>query len=352
MLPAFLDAGGPGRQASGWVSKGAGVRYTVVCSVRNEGPFLVEWVSWYRMIGFTDIVVVTNDCTDRSPNLLDALAAAGWVTHLRRDVPDRQDICAVKLEAAHATPQVRGADWLLVCDVDEFLVIHRGAGRINDLIGPSPDFLGMSVNWRVFGTSGRDAWEDGLTHRQFTRCAATEDRVSVWIKSIFAHPEWFRRLGEHGPKRLLPRHAAGWGGPGMQWVNSEGKGIPTWTPDGDYMRRIPGRLTSHSVAQINHYMIRSEESFRLKKGQLSTVAGKDRYTDGFFEKFNCNGVEDQSALRFSQEFDKVYAEAMALPGVARLHHLCCADYVVRLAAKAGRDLGDDPRHAAHLTAAG
>ncbi|RGP38382.1 glycosyltransferase family 2 protein [Pseudotabrizicola alkalilacus] len=326
------------------------MRFAVVCSVRNEGPFLVEWVAWYRHLGFTDIVVVTNDCTDHSPELLDAMAPAG-VTHLRHDVPDGTNICARKLEAAKALPQVSGADWVLVCDVDEFLVIHRGAGRVTDLIPDDAGFLGMAINWRVFGTGGRIAWEDGLVHRQFLRTSESRDFPSTWIKTIHAQPGWFRRLGEHGPKRLLPRHAGRWGQDGMAWVNADGDALPEWTPDGDYMRRVPMARVSHATAQMNHYMIRSEESFGLKKGTLSSVAGKDRYTDSFFDRYNRNEVFDDSALRHAAAFDAAHAALMALPDVARLHHLCCADYVARLAAKAGRLAGDDPRHAHHLALA-
>ncbi|MDO8884655.1 glycosyltransferase family 2 protein [Pseudotabrizicola sp.] len=326
------------------------MRFTVVSSVRNEGPFLVEWVAWYRRLGFTDIVVVTNDCTDHSPALLDALAPMG-VTHLRHDVPDRTNICARKLEAAKALPQVSEADWVLVCDVDEFLVIHRGTGRIDDLIPPNADFLGMAINWRVFGTSGRVAWQDGLTHRQFLSTSESQDFPSTWVKTIHAHPGWFRRLAEHGPKRLLPRRASRWGQPGMRWVNADGEDLPEWQPGGDYLRRVPMNRVSHATAQMNHYMIRSEESFRLKKGTLSSVAGKDRYTDGFFDRYNRNEVPDDSALLHARAFDDVHAAMMALPGVTRLHHLCCADYVAQLAAKAGLRAEDDPRHAHHLALA-
>jgi hypothetical protein len=45
--------------------------------MRNEGPFIVEWVAWYRRLGFSDIVVVTNNCTDRSADLLDGPRLAG-----------------------------------------------------------------------------------------------------------------------------------------------------------------------------------------------------------------------------------------------------------------------------------
>ncbi len=327
------------------------MRFAIVCSVRNEGPFLVEWVAWYRRLGFTDIVVVTNDCTDHSPALLDALQAAGWITHLRHDVPDGASICARKLEAAKALPQVADADWVLVCDVDEFLVIHRGQGLITDLIRADANFLGMAINWRVFGTAGQKTWSDGLTHRQFTRASQTLDFPSTWVKTIHARPGWFRKLGEHGPKRLLPRHVGKWGTGIMRWVNADGQEIPEWQPDGDYLRRVPMDRVSHATAQMNHYMVRSEESFSLKRGTMSSVAGKDRYTDGYFDRYNRNEVADSSALTHGAAFDMVHAAAMALPDVARLHHLCCADYVARLSAKAGLRAADDPRHAHHLARA-
>lgn len=331
------------------------LRATVVSSMRNEGPFIVEWVAWQRLIGFTDIVVVTNDCTDRSADLLDALAQAGWVQHLRCDVPQGRPITATKLRAAHALPVVRRADWVMVCDVDEFLVIHAGSGRLTDLLPAAADapFLGMSINWQVFGTSGRQTWTDGPVHRQFLQAGGEGAEISRWVKSVFRQPKWFGSLGEHGPKRLnLGRAGVPWGAPGMGWVNAAGRPVPTWTPDGDYLRRMPRWLTTHQTAQVNHYMLRSVESFGLKAGTRSPVGGRDRYTDAYFEGADRNEVFDDAALRHTGAFDALFVQAMALPGVARLHHLCCADYVERLCAKAGRDVADDPRHAQHLSRAG
>ncbi len=323
--------------------------------MKDEGPFIVEWVAWQRMIGFTDIVVVTNDCSDRSPDLLDALQAAGWVRHLRCDVPDGRAITATKLRAAHALPEVRRADWVMVCDVDEFLMIHKGKGHLVDLLPPpaSAPFLGMSVNWQVFGTSGRKSWEDGLVHRQFHQAGGKDADISRWVKSVFRCPKWFGALGEHGPKRLhLDRTGADWGAPGLIWVNAEGMPVPTWTPDGDYLRRLPHELTTHAAAQVNHYMLRSIESFGLKAGTKSPVGGKDRYTPQYFQRADRSEVTDVSALRHAAAFDVLHAKAMAFPGVQRLHHLCCVDYVARLCAKTGRQVTDDPRHATHLAAAG
>ncbi len=314
----------------------------------------MEWVCWYRMLGFTDILVVTNDCTDRSPDLLDALQAAGWITHLRCDVPPGEKIVARKLKLARRQPCVMQADWVLVCDVDEFLVIHRGQGLIGDLLNEvPPSYLGMAINWRVFGIGGNKTWEDGLIHRSFRRAGPVDHPISRWIKCIFRQPQWFGGLAEHGPKSLsMTKAGQPWGAPGLRWVNSAGETIPEWQPDGPYLRVMPKDLTTHGVAQMNHYMLRSAESFGLKRGTLSSVSLVDRYNDSYYASTNRNEERDSSALRYADAFDIVYAQAMALPGVRRLHHLCCIDYLHRLSQKSGRPLRDDPRFEHHLSAAG
>ena len=42
--------------------------------MRNEAAYALEWVAYHRMIGFERIVICTNDCTDGTDALLDALA--------------------------------------------------------------------------------------------------------------------------------------------------------------------------------------------------------------------------------------------------------------------------------------
>jgi len=331
-----------------------GVRITVLASMRNEGPFIVEWVCWYRMLGFTDIVVVTNNCTDHSPLLLDALQAAGWLHHIRHDIAPGQRITRAKLAAARDHKAVRRANWLMVCDVDEFLVIHRGNGMIADLIdlGPEPAYLGMSINWRVFGTSNRRAFEDRPVHRQFLYACAKDETKSRFIKSIYRMAKYFGGIGEHTPRRFgFEKAGKVWGEPGMIWVNSAGHKVARWAPRDRYMTVMPLGGVTHEVAQINHYQLRSEESFSLKKGTLSPVGLENRYREVYFEAANAGQEVDTSAFRYSARFDALYAAAMALPDVARLHALCCADHVKAIVEKAGGRAEDDPRYAAFLQAA-
>ena len=61
---------------------------TVFGAMRNEGPFIVEWVCWYQMLGF-EVLIATNDCTDHSVALLDRLAEEGWLTHITHAPEER-----------------------------------------------------------------------------------------------------------------------------------------------------------------------------------------------------------------------------------------------------------------------
>ena len=56
-------------------------------------------------------------------------------------------------------------------------------------------------------------------------------------------------------------------------------------------------------------------------------------------------------MAYEAWFDAVWDEIRAVPGVSRLHHLCCADYVARLCESQGRVARDDARWVAHMAAA-
>lgn len=327
------------------VDRKISVRVTVVASMRNEGPFLLEWVAWYRMLGFTDVVIVTNDCTDHSPQLLDCLQAAGVAHHIRHDVPAGQKITRAKLAVARQHRAVRRSQWVMVCDVDEFLVIHRGEGRIADLISlDAPGFLGMSINWRVFGTGGVESFSDAPVHRQFLLAVPLAKSRSRFVKSIFRLPRLFETFTEHGPVGFDAAKARAKGNDNLHWVNAQGEPWPRWS---DKLRAFPNSIlkpfSSYEVAQINHYMLRSAETYSLKSGSLSPVALHDRYTDSYRTKADEGDELDAAAFRYSEAFDAEWARLWALPGVAHLHKLCCADHLRAILEKAGRKAEDDPR---------
>ena len=60
------------------------------------------------------------------------------------------------------------------------------------------------------------------------------------------------------------------------------------------------------------------------------------------------GFAVATGMRFKDRFAAMHAEALALPAVLRLHHICCAEFVVTLCRKAGTDPETDPRYQHHM----
>ena len=52
------------------------MRITSITPMKNEAPFLLEWVAYHRLIGVNDILVFTNHCTDGTDLMLERLDTA------------------------------------------------------------------------------------------------------------------------------------------------------------------------------------------------------------------------------------------------------------------------------------
>lgn len=319
----------------------------VVTTMRNEGPFILEWVAWYLMLGFDHLVVFYNDCTDHSPELLQALDAAGVLTAVPY-VPDpERPVKQTTLKLMSTHPRIRAAEWVFNIDVDEFLVVHVGDGLLDDLLAQfdMTETHAIAVHWRCFGDNGYLRWEDVPTHRRFLRTSERRHKGNVFFKTLVRWPTDFWRLGVHSPKGWRGKGA--WGIPPNQIKRCDGATMRRYHPKDCPVMMTQSRWITHEYAQLNHYASRTWESFALKMGTKSTVAGKDRYTETFFRGKNRNEELDESALKYAERFDAVYGEFTREPELMRLHHLCCMDYVERLAAVHGFEAQDDPRWLFH-----
>ena len=135
--------------------------------MKDEGPYILEWLAYPRAIGFTDFLIYTNDCSDGTDLLLDRLQHNGIVTHVRNKVLKRgPHLSALKYAKDHHL--YSGADWAYVCDADEFLNIKIGNGHVEDLIAHFADADAIPVAWRLFSNNGHLAQFPGLCTEVFT----------------------------------------------------------------------------------------------------------------------------------------------------------------------------------------
>lgn len=301
----------------------------VLACMRNEGPFIVEWVAWHRMLGFDAVIVATNDCTDGSDHLLNALAAGGALTHLPHIPTPGESPQDSGMRAALAHLAQTPTDWLLHIDSDEFL---NPTTTLPDLLALGTDAHVIALPWRAFGDSGHTTWP-GATIPHFTRCEAGPSPETTKFKSLF-RPAAFAHAHDHMPMR--PRTPA----PRVVAANGQPLDPSPLLSDKHHSRYRPSDIAlAPGRAVIHHYAIRSQDVFRLKslRGDGQGKTG-DKYRIGgrWHRIANRNEAEDRSALHRWPATEAEMARLRSLPGVAHAEAATLAAFTAARAAQEPR----------------
>ncbi|MBY6139352.1 glycosyltransferase family 2 protein [Leisingera daeponensis] len=295
-------------------------RTAIVTTMKNEGPFILEWLAYHRAIGVDDFLVYTNDCTDGTDAMLQMLQEKGIVQH--RENPFRGTDLKPQhaaLQAAEDEPVIRNADWLICMDVDEFINIKCGEGRLADLFGAVDDANMISMTWRLFGNNDVRDFTGDLITREFTRCAheVTRKPHQAWgFKTLFRNNGIFKKLGVHRPKGLKPQL---W--EDIRWVNGSGQDMPKEMFRNGW--RSSMSTYGYDLVQLNHYAVRSAESFLVKRdrGRVNHV-DRDQGLSYWF-RMNNNAEEDRSIQRMIPALEAEMARLLADPDIAAAHEYSC-----------------------------
>lgn len=303
-------------------------RTAIVTTMKNEGPFILEWLAYHRAIGVEDFLIYTNDCSDGTDTMLALLQEKGLVQH--RENPFRGTGLKPQhaaLQAAEREPIIRNADWLICMDVDEFLNIKAGDGTLRALFDAVGEANMISATWRLFGNNDIHGFEDSPVIGQFTRCAeeVTRKPHQAWgFKTLFRNLGIFKKLGVHRPKGLTPQlweH--------IRWVNGSGRPLPR------QMYRNAWRSTidtvGYDLVQLNHYAVRSAESFLVKRdrGRVNHV-DRDQGIAYWF-RMNHNFDEDRSIQRMIPAMQAELSRLMADPDIAAAHSASVAAHRAKIA---------------------
>jgi len=302
---------------------------TIVTTMKNEGPFLLEWIAYHRVIGVNGFLVYTNDCTDGTDTFLTLLQQKGLCEHRanpwKPGGPTSPQYAA--LHAAEEEPIIRRADWLICMDVDEYINVKIGDGTLGALYEAVGEANMVSLTWRLFGNSGVVAYEDRPIIGQFDRCAPEIVRKphQAWgFKTLFRNIDIFRKLGVHRPKSLKPEH---W--EQIRWVNGSGRPMP------DSMLRNGWRSTmttyGYDWVQLNHYAVRSVESFLVKRdrGRVNHV-DRDQGKNYWF-RMNHNLDADPSIQRMIPALEAEMARLLSDPDIRAAHGYSVACHRAKIA---------------------
>ena len=274
----------------------ARAHHTLISGMKDEGPFILEWVAHHLVLGFDRICVATNDCSDGSDRLLDALAAAGHVEHLINRVSAGQIPQHAGYDAMRARFGIDDTEWLAVLDADEFLNVHVGAGLVSDLTGAAGDADIISLHALCFADKPQVNWQPGPICPTFPWALAVGHKANRAMKSLTRGPARFNHVHNHslvgfkgkpGDLRIM-------GGDGTR--HAPVKGVPLW----QQLRNDDLRPGAHALAQYNHYAVKTWDAFNLRRarGRGAVADGSVRHTDAYFHDRNVPAVRETSIARY------------------------------------------------------
>lgn len=287
-----------------------------VLTLRNEASFLLEWLAHHRAVGFTDFLVLSNDCDDGTDRMLDRLEALGLLTHLRNDGPyDKGGIQFTGLKLASKHKLARNADWILALDIDEFVNIHIGDHTLPALFAALPQASAITLTWRLFGNADQVHYQDTPVTRQFTRAAPVEMTWpwrAAMFKTLYKNDGTYGKMGVHRPRQPDKDRL-----PASRWFDGEGRELDEQFKT----RRIFSNYgrSNYALVQLNHYALGSMEAFLVKADRGRAVHSHQMLDVDYWVERNYNTDEDTSILALTTAFEAELAALHADETLIKLH---------------------------------
>lgn len=232
----------------------------VLCSIKNEAAYIVDWVAYYQALGASQIVIAQNDSSDGSDTLCQALEAAGHITYIDNSDPENapqahRGFPAQKRAYAWAKSlnSVQVCDYIFPIDIDEFLELKQDE-NLQTLLTRLKQPDAVSFKWRIMGSSGQTAFDSAPVFDRFQNGANAgnlgKQRAFHQIKTLFK-TRLTDRFNVHRP---VPNLDEKW-----VWLDPEGGSIFDEASSSNIMKK-----NSFSTAQLRHYHTKSLEEFKLK----------------------------------------------------------------------------------------
>jgi hypothetical protein len=152
---------------------------SVVAIVKNETPYIAEWIEYHRLAGVQKFFIYDNESTDNLKGFLEHYIDKGIIEYTffpgkRRQVFAYNDALQRYKYASF---------WIAFIDIDEFLVPVQAetiAGFLHDF----EDFPGLEVNQVLYGSSGHLIKTDGIVLERFKDHSPLDFIKNRGVKSI------------------------------------------------------------------------------------------------------------------------------------------------------------------------
>ena len=303
-------------------------RVMIATCMKDEGPYILEWLAWHRAIGVTDVVVFTNHCSDGTLELLDRLHEMGEVMHLPNPaaVAGGTGFQAAALAFAQGLPAFRAADFFVSMDVDEFINIRVGAGQLCDLFAATGRFDVLSLTELNHGSNGRARFAPGFVRDQFPghqTLAPRRRKAHRGVKSI-------TRLGPRVQAIRNHRPDVATGADPVLWLDGSGARVAHFTEDA--RRNGHDCRGTYDLAVLDHFALRALDSYLMKHHRGDVVRPRHRVSRRYWRLRNHHAEREISFDRADPLFRAQYARYAADGRLMALHEDACRRHAAMIEA--------------------
>ncbi|WP_238369072.1 glycosyltransferase family 2 protein [Heliomarina baculiformis] len=245
--PRDLPAGSTGR--------------VIVGCMKNEAPYILEWIAYHRAIGVDNFLIYTNGCEDGTDKILGRLQEMEVVQHRRNDDWKGKSPQQYALNRSLKEPLIEKAEWIIHIDVDEFINLRCGNGTLDDFFALVPGATNVAMTWRLFGHNGVTVFDDRFVIEQFDRASPKycPKPHTVWgFKTMFRNIGAYGKISCHRPNKLDETFRDR-----VRWVNGSGQDMTDEARDRGW--RNSRASVGYDLIQLNHYALRSADSFLIKR---------------------------------------------------------------------------------------
>jgi hypothetical protein len=268
----------------------------IVAIFKNESHIIKEWIQHYLNQGVDKFFLMDNGSTDEYSSILEPYITAGKVDLVK----DNKRHAQTELYNKYFLNKCKKYDWVIVCDLDEFIYGRKYCNSIKDFLGKvHNNFSQVFVPWKMFGSNGFDTMDkkqpssvissftkrinyDNNKNNKF-RSFICKGKVKYIYSKTIIRTKYLLKFEVHSSetsnKNYLTSYAL---------KNNHIHKNKDFT-------EINEDIIENSALHLNHYAIQSFDWFmRVKatRGDINAARNENVRNKEYFQEYNFNEIED------------------------------------------------------------
>lgn len=258
---------------SGWKLYVSEPQYklSIAAIMKNEKPYLKEWIEYHRLQGVEHFYLCDNDSTDQTEDYLQPYIKERIITYIAMPGKNRQLDCYENIIKTYK----QETEWLAVIDLDEFLV-PISAKNMQDFLKEFADVSEVSLHWLNYGDNG----------------AVKRPNKTLLTEFFTSHGRFLNHTVKSivRPTKVIDFKSFG----ANHYLQVEGESV---NENHDPVNFMLSFYPSAQKARINHYILKSYAEFLYKKQRGHPEGTPIDYEYYFFHNEN-DIKDDKTMLRF------------------------------------------------------